>query len=175
MVVEARVQKLMKIQKRGRWVTSNTSCKVTNDDCLQFVLDYPIAGLNFDCSSDKVNHFVTKLESNVMTGACKVGDTVSFYIQGKDARKITLGNVKLDDIYKSKRAKIPITKNTFIDIASSLTGQMPTTIDQNNETIRVALALVKIFHSIGLEQEDNIWGIFNLLRLLMKRKIYYLN
>ncbi|WP_277560310.1 hypothetical protein [Acinetobacter beijerinckii] len=139
-------------------VTSNTSCKVTNDDCLQFVLDYPIAGLNFDCSSDKVNHFVTKLESNVMTGACKVGDTVSFYIQGKDARKITLGNVKLDDIYKVKELRFPLPRIRLIDIASSLTGQMPTTIDQNNETIRVALALVKIFHAIGLEQGDSIKG-----------------
>lgn len=139
-------------------VTANTSCSPTNTDCLPFVMDYPISGLNFDCSSDKVNHFVTKLGSNTVTGACKLGDTATFYIQGKNARKISLGAVKLDDISKINDSRYPIPRMRLIDLASALTGKAPTTLDPNDETIRVAIALVKISHSIGLEQDDNALG-----------------
>ncbi|MFM2333514.1 MAG: hypothetical protein RIQ74_2361, partial [Pseudomonadota bacterium] len=98
-------------------VTANTSCSPTNTDCLPFVMDYPISGLNFDCSSDKVNHFVTKLGSNTVTGACKLGDTATFYIQGKNARKISLGAVKLDDISKINDSRYPIPRMRLIDLA----------------------------------------------------------
>lgn len=59
-------------------VTSNTSCNINDTDCLRFVLDYPAAGINFDCSTDTFNHFATKLEGNIVTGACKVGDNATF-------------------------------------------------------------------------------------------------
>ncbi|USA47186.1 hypothetical protein NDN11_03405 [Acinetobacter sp. C26M] len=137
-------------------VTSNTSCNVTADDCLQFVLDYPIAGLNFDCSSDKVNHFATKLDGNIVTGACKLGDSVTFYIQGAQSpRKISLGTIQLDNISKIKLALYP--RIRVIDFAAALTGKQAS-LNINDETIRVAMALVKIFQSVGLEQDHNVVG-----------------
>ncbi|MFX5222158.1 protein FilF, partial [Acinetobacter baumannii] len=68
--------------------------------CLQFALDYPIAGINFDCSSATNFHYATKFSGNAVIGSCKVGDTASFYIQSKDNKKVYLGNVNLDTVGK---------------------------------------------------------------------------
>jgi len=38
---------------------ANGSCAASSDDCLQFSLDYPVAGLNFTCSSVANQSFVT--------------------------------------------------------------------------------------------------------------------
>lgn len=137
-------------------ITSNTSCSITADDCLQFVMDYPIAGLNFDCSTDKVNHFATKLEGNIVTGACKLGDSVNFYIQGTEARKISLGTIKLDEIAKLKMATPP--RIRLIDLAIAMTGKTPASLTMSDNTTRVAVALVKIFQGLGIERKDNIAG-----------------
>jgi len=137
-------------------VTSNTSCDVTSTDCLKFVLDYPVSGLNFDCSTDKINHFATKLEGNIVTGACKLGDEASFYIQGSAARKINLGTIKLDTISKLKTTTIPHIR--VIDFATALTGKTPNSLDKNDETIRVAVALIRIMQSLGVERNDNVVG-----------------
>lgn len=138
-------------------VTSNTSCDVTAVDCLQFVLDYPVAGLNFDCSTDKINHFETKLDSNVVTGACKLGDTVTFYLQGEqNSRKINLGTIQLDKLAKMKMG-IPV-RIRVVDLAMGLTGQPATNLNMNDETIRVAMALVKIFQSQSIVGGQNVIG-----------------
>lgn len=149
-------------------VTENTSCDVKATDCLEFALDYPIAGLNFDCSTDTVNHFATKLDGNVVTGACKVGDEVSFYIQGEDSRKIDLGTVKLKDISAIKLATPP--RIRLIDIASAIVGKPPTTVSQSDDTVRVGVALVKIFQSLGLEREDNVIGDIQPTELTQEKK-----
>jgi len=137
-------------------VTSNTSCNINNTDCLRFVLDYPAAGINFDCSSDTFNHFATKLDGNIVTGACKLGDEATFFIQGTDARRISLGTVKFDNISKLKTTSIPHIR--VIDFAIALTGKTPSSIDANDETIRVAMAIVKILQSMGIERKDNVVG-----------------
>lgn len=141
---------------RGNGITTSTSCDVTSADCLQFVMDYPVAGLNFDCSTDKVNHFITKLESNVVTGACKFGDSVTFYIQGESAKKITLGTVKLDNVAKLKMATPP--RIRLIDIAMGATGKAPTSLSMSDDTIKVAMAYIKILQSLGVEQNSNVVG-----------------
>jgi hypothetical protein len=141
---------------RGNGITTSTSCDVTSADCLQFVMDYPVAGLNFDCSTDKVNHFITKLESNVVTGACKFGDSVTFYIQGESAKKITLGTVKLDNVAKLKMATPP--RIRLIDIAMGATGKAPTSLSVSDDTIKVAMAYIKILQSLGVEQNSNVVG-----------------
>ncbi|WP_043970856.1 MULTISPECIES: putative pilus system protein FilF [Acinetobacter] len=139
-------------------VTSNTSCSISATDCLQFVLDYPVAGLNFDCSSDKVNHFATKLDSNIVTGACKLGDTVSFYLQGAESsRKISLGTIQLDKITKTKVAGVPA-RIRIVDLAMGLTGQTPASLSMSDDTIRVAMALVKIFQSQSIADDTNTIG-----------------
>ncbi|MCH7387630.1 hypothetical protein MMO39_09995 [Acinetobacter modestus] len=137
-------------------VTQSTSCDVSASDCLPFVVDYPIAGLNFDCSTDKVNHFSTKIDGNIASGACKLGDDVTFYIQGESPRKINLGTIKLDDISKLKMATPP--RIRLIDLATALTGTPAASIDINDETIHVALALINIFQGLSIEREDNILG-----------------
>jgi len=137
-------------------VTSNTSCNINDTDCLRFVLDYPAAGINFDCSTDTFNHFATKLEGNIVTGACKVGDNATFFIQGIDARRINLGTVKLDNISKLKTTTIPHLR--VIDFAIALTGKTPSSLDVNDETIRVAMAIVKILQAMGIERKDNVVG-----------------
>ncbi|MCU4337909.1 putative pilus system protein FilF [Acinetobacter dispersus] len=141
---------------RGVGVTSSTSCDVSSVDCLEFVIDYPIAGLNFDCSSDTVNHFATKAVLNTASGACKLGDNVTFYIQGAGAKKISLGTVKLDSITKLKMATPPFIR--LIDIASGMTGKAPVSLDMSDDTIKVAMGLVKIFQAIGVEQDANVVG-----------------
>lgn len=136
-------------------VTSSSSCDVSSTECLQFVLDYPIAGLNFDCSSDQVNHFATKLDGNIVTGACKLGDTATFYLQGKSARKISLGSIQLNNLAKLKTATLP--RIRIIDLAMALTGESPNALNMSDKTVNVAMALVKIFQGSSLEQ-GNIVG-----------------
>lgn len=149
-------------------VTTSTSCDITADDCLQFALDYPVAGLNFDCSSDTVNHFATKLDSNIVTGACKLGDTATFYIQGESsARKINLGAVKLDDISKLKLSTLP--RIRIIDFATALTGVAPSSLSESDGTIRVAMALVKILQGVSTTQ-DNVVGDLQQITLTNEKK-----
>lgn len=149
---------------------SSGSCTPTTSDtgaedttCLQFALDYPIAGINFDCSSATNFHYATKLSGNAVIGSCKVGDTARFYIQSKDNKKVFLGNVNLDTIGKftavNGRTKVinPIYLRV-LDLASGITGKTPETLDKNDETIKVAIALIKIFQSIGVENDDNLIG-----------------
>ena len=149
-------------------VTSNTSCAVTADNCLRFVIDYPVTGLNFDCSSDKFNHFATRLEGNIVTGACKLGDSINFYIQGEGARKINLGTLNLDTISKTKMAIPP--RIRLIDLAIAMTGQKPTTLNMSDDTTRVAVALIKILQSLGAENGDNVIGDIQPIELSKDKK-----
>lgn len=149
-------------------VTSNTSCAITADNCLRFVMDYPVTGLNFDCSTDKFNHFATKLEGNIVTGACKLGDSINFYIQGEGARKINLGTLNLDTISKTKMAIPP--RIRLIDLAIAMTGQKPTTLNMNDDTTRVAVALIKILQSLGAENGDNVIGDIQPIELSKDKK-----
>ncbi|CAI3122028.1 hypothetical protein MWMV2_MWMV2_03796 [Acinetobacter oleivorans] len=137
--------------------TANGSCSITSSDCLQFSLDYPIAGINFTCSSAANLSFVTKASGNSVIGSCKAGDTASFYLQdAKATKKIELGSVKLDTVSKIQMTVPPRLK--VMDMAIGLTGQTPTSLSQNDPTVQVAMALVKLFQSIGLERTDNIAG-----------------
>ncbi len=137
--------------------TANGSCSVTSSDCLQFSLDYPIAGINFTCSSAANLSFVTKASGNSVIGSCKVGDTANFYLQdAKNTRKIELGSVKLDTVSKIQMTVPPRLK--VMDMAIGLTGQTPTSLSQDDPTVRVAMALVKLFQSIGLERGENVVG-----------------
>ncbi len=149
-------------------VTSNTSCAITADNCLRFVMDYPVTGLNFDCSTDKFNHFATKLEGNIVTGACKLGDSINFYIQGEGARKINLGTLNLDTISKTKMAIPP--RIRLIDLAIAMTGQKPTTLNMSDDTTRVAVALIKILQSLGAENGDNVIGDIQPIELSKDKK-----
>lgn len=137
--------------------TSSGSCAVTDSECLQFSLDYPIAGLNFTCSSAANLSFVTTASGNSVIGSCKVGDTASFYLQNSEnTRRIELGSVELDSVSKVQMTVPPRLK--VMDMAIGLTGQAPVSLTQDDPTVRVAMALVKLFQSIGLERGDNVVG-----------------
>lgn len=133
--------------------TSTNGCEDTLDNkCQSFVVDYPVAGLNFDCSSDKNNHFVTEMVSSVATGACPVGDKINFYIQGtQSAKKISLGTVDLAKIRPLKVNNQPA-QISLMDMANGLTGKAITSSNVNDETFKVLTALVRIFQAAGVKQ-----------------------
>ena len=137
-------------------VTASTSCSTTASDCLEFVFDYPVAGLNFDCSSDTTNHYITQNSSNAVSGACKLGDTVTFSIKGQGTDKqIKLAAVDLKTITSLKISDAPI---SLVDIATAMVGKAPASLTPDDETIKVAMALVKIFQAAGVSIENNTVG-----------------
>ncbi|NNP71599.1 hypothetical protein A7P53_03940 [Acinetobacter defluvii] len=137
---------------KGVSTTSNGCEDKVDNKCQSFVVDYPIAGLNFDCSSDKNNHFVTEMVSSVATGACLVGDKVNFYIQGaQSSRKISLGTVDLAKIRPLKVNNQPA-QISLMDMANGLTGKAIASSNVNDETFRVLTALVRIFQAAGVKQ-----------------------
>lgn len=137
-------------------VTTSTSCKTTDANCQSFYMVYPIAGLNFDCSSDKMNHFVTAQSGNAFTGACKLGDTVNFSIKGQTADKqINLGSLDLKTISPINIGQQPL---SLLDMATAMVGKAPATFDLSDDTVKVATALVRIFQALGVQQNSNIAG-----------------
>ena len=136
---------------------ANGSCAASSNDCLEFSLDYPVAGLNFTCSSAANQSFVTKASGNSVVGTCKIGDTANFFLQGTQTKtKIDLGSINLDNISKIKVIVSPRLK--VMDMATALTGVAPVSLSQDDPTIRVAMALVKLFQSVGIERGDNVVG-----------------
>ncbi|MBP8005739.1 MAG: hypothetical protein KAZ18_02430 [Acinetobacter sp.] len=154
--------------KGTKGVTSNTSCDVTGSNCLQFATDYPVAGLNFDCSTDIVHHFATKFDSNAVTGACKIGDTATFYIQGEASPKISLGAINLDNLSKLKMPTLQ--RIRIMDFAMALTGKTPTSLNPDDETVSVAIALIRIFQSLGAENGDNVIGDIQPTEITQEKK-----
>ncbi|MBJ9723490.1 protein FilF [Acinetobacter calcoaceticus] len=148
-------------QGGGDIPTTNLACKaasISDESCLNFELDYPIAGLNFDCSLSPNQHYITKLDRNSVGGACGISssqsdETISLYLQGSNARKISLGTIKLDSLGKYGTVHL-----TVLDMATALTGQPPASMSNTDPTIRVAMALIKLFQSIGIERGDNVIG-----------------
>lgn len=136
-------------------ITSSNGCNPENTNCQAFVIDYPVEGLNFDCSSlDK--HFVTKLESNVASGACLNNDKINFYIQGGD-RKISLGTVDLAQLNPVKTND----KTVFIgllDIAKGMTGRNATTTEVTDDTFKTMVGITRIFQAIGIKQNGYLVG-----------------
>lgn len=144
--------------RKGVGATSNGSCsKSRTADCFEFALDYPVAGVNFDCSGDQFNRFTTKKDGNAAVGSCLLGDEVTFYLQGEDSKKISLGRIKLNDISTNTLPDNPPYLR-LIDLAIAITGKTPNTLDEDDDTIQVAMALVKIFQSLGHERNNNVIG-----------------
>ncbi len=134
--------------------TENGSCTVGSEGCVEFALDYPLDGLNFKCSSDTTNSFVSLIDlaNNVATGNCRSGDKVNFFIKGEKDKQINLGTVDLSKIaLVSTTGQIP--RLTILDIAQGITGQSAIELSQNDATVKVAMSLVKILQ--GLALQDN--------------------
>ena len=140
-------------------------CNSIDEKCLGFNVDYPIEGLNFDCSGNTKNHYMTKIEGGAAVGGCLIGDKAKFYIKGSQSeRKIVLGDV---DLAKIRPLKIrgQIATIGLIDIATAMTGKPPTSMTMSDETFKVMVGLVRVFQAIGLEQDTNQVGDIQLLDL----------
>lgn len=137
---------------------ANGCDSINTDKCLGFYVDYPIEGLNFDCSTDTRNHYITKLEGGAALGGCLIGDKAKFYIKGSQSeRKIVLGDVDLAKIRPLKIRGQPAAIG-LIDIATAMTGKPPTSMTMSDETFKVMVGLVRVFQAIGLEQDANQVG-----------------
>ncbi|MDN5647806.1 MAG: hypothetical protein L0G93_05685 [Acinetobacter sp.] len=143
---------------KGIKTYSNGCDADTTEKCLGFYVDYPVDGLNFDCSTDTKNHYVTKLEGGLALGGCLIGDKAKFFIQGSESeRKIILGDVDLAKIRPLKVRGQPAAIG-LIDIASAMTGKQPESMTMSDDTFKVMVGLVLVFQAIGLEQDANQIG-----------------
>lgn len=139
-------------------VTSTNGCLASSNQCQTFVLDYPASGINFDCKSDNKNHFNTELSQNVVTGGCGIQDTAKFYIQGTTTdKRISLGDVDLGALNPKYTVGQP-TQVSLLDIAAGMTGKPAQRASLEDETFRVLVALVRVFQSIAVEQNQDQAG-----------------
>ena len=149
--------KIIETPQRGVTTTVN-GCTPTDSRCQGFVIDYPVDGLNFECSSDTSKPFVTRLEGNVSSGGCLVGDEINFYIQGAESdRKVNLGTVSLKNLVPVPVANKPVFVN-LVDIAAGMTGKAAVNTTLADETYKTLVGLVKLFQSIGIQQEGYVVG-----------------
>lgn len=135
--------------------TVNGACKSNTASCVEFVLDYPLDGLNFTCSSDTKNKFVTLFDvsEGVSTGACKLGDTVTFYLQGEKNNKIDLGKISLNELSNVASGTSP-PRLTVLDLARGMTGQKAQAIDPADRTVKTAMRLVQIVQALGFKNNQ---------------------
>ncbi|KAF1019431.1 MAG: hypothetical protein GAK29_03916 [Acinetobacter bereziniae] len=139
-------------------VTYTNGCDASYEKCLAFYVDYPITGLDFDCSTNTQNHFMTKMEGGLSSGGCLIGDKAKFYIKGPQSdRKIVLGEVDLAKVRPLKVNGQPAAIG-LIDIASAMTGKQATSMDMSDDTYRVMVGLVRVFQAIGVDQSANQVG-----------------
>lgn len=146
-------------------VQYSNGCTDTDQRCQNFVIDYPISGLDFDCKADTINHFTTKMEGNVVVGGCPVGDTVQFSLQTTaTAAKIILGGVDLSKINPLYHRGQP-TQLSLMHLAVAMTGKEIVKDDLSDDTYKVLVGLVRLFQALGLEKGANQAGDIQHLEL----------
>ncbi|OTG80589.1 hypothetical protein B9T33_09200 [Acinetobacter sp. ANC 5054] len=135
--------------------TTNGTCLSNSEGCVEFVLDYPVEGLNFNCSSDVKNTYVTlfDLKEGVSTGACKIGDKVTFFIQGEKSKRIDLGTVDLKNISQVASGSTP-PRLTLVDLATGITGKSAASISSSDATIKVAMRIAKIIQALAIKNNS---------------------
>lgn len=141
------------IPEKNNEATTNGTCTAGTDNCVEWGLEYPLDGLNFNCSGDKENTFITLFDSNagVASGTCQKTDEIEFYIQGFSSSKIMLGKLKLSD-YASFSTQTQLPRLSVVDIAKGITGRRVNNLDQSDPTIQVAMHLVKILQALALQE-----------------------
>ncbi|GAA5019009.1 hypothetical protein GCM10023206_32850 [Acinetobacter puyangensis] len=147
--------------------TTAVGCKIssTSASCFPFMLEYPIAGIQYTCSSDTVNTFKTQVDENIVIGGCDKNDTVTFFLNANNNARVELGSVKLSNLGRTSTNVSPV-HLTLLDMAEGLTGQAATSLEQNDATVKVALELIKIFQAIGNQKNNsNVIGDVQLITL----------
>lgn len=127
---------------------------VNTSACFEFVMEYPIAGIQYTCSSDKVNTFATQVEQNIVKGGCNKNDRVTFFLNATDNVRIELGHVEIPDLGNVSITSSPV-HLTLLDMAQGLTGQKAQSFDPDDSTVKVALGLTKIFQAIGNQKTNS--------------------
>lgn len=132
---------------------ANGTCRAGTEGCTEFVLDYPLDGLNFTCSSDTYNSFMTQMDfkNSVVSGTCKTGDKATFFIAGEEEKKISLGTVDLDKI-SSADTLDSVPRLTILHLAAAITGREAQALNPGDETVKVALKLIKMIQALGLRE-----------------------
>ena len=147
--------------------TTAVGCSVEDsNECFEFTLEYPVAGLQYTCAKDKINSFSTKLNGNVVTGGCDADDTATFFLNATNNYRIEFGSVKMSDLGVLSAESVPV-HLTLLDMAKGITGQAAQSLSQSDETVQVAMQFVKIFQAIGNQKSSNgnVIGDIQLLEL----------
>ncbi|WP_216934859.1 MULTISPECIES: hypothetical protein [unclassified Acinetobacter] len=141
------------IPENNNEATTNGTCISGTNNCVEWGLEYPLDGLNFNCSGDKENTFITLFDSKngVASGTCRNTDNIEFYIQSFGSNKIILGQIKLSD-YASFNAQTQLPRLSVIDIASGITGRRVGNLVPSDPTVQVAMRLVKILQALALQK-----------------------
>ncbi|MEG1856611.1 MAG: hypothetical protein RR231_14075, partial [Acinetobacter sp.] len=109
-------------------------------------------GLNFTCSSDTANSFISILDlgDGVATGSCRVDDKVTFFIKGEKDKQINLGVVELNKVARLSAGQVP--RLTILDMAVGITQQDAKALSKDDPTVMVAMKLAKIFQALALQE-----------------------
>ena len=138
--------------------TGAVGCTVSsNASCFPFVLEYPVAGLQYTCSSDQLNIFKTKLDGNIVTGGCNKTDQVTLFLNTANNTRIELGRVNLSDLGQTSTDRQPV-HLPLLKLAQGLTGKAPSQWSTSDPTVQVAIQLVKIFQAIGSQKLNYVVG-----------------
>ncbi|WP_180076568.1 hypothetical protein [Acinetobacter sp. YH12106] len=141
------------IKEPGDEATENGACTPGETNCVEWGLEYPLDGLNFNCSGDTENTFITLFDSKngVASGTCQKTDNIEFSIQSFGSNKINLGQIKLSD-YASFSAQTQLPRLSVIDIASGISGRRVGDLVPTDPTVQVAMRLVKILQALALQE-----------------------
>ncbi|MFV5491715.1 hypothetical protein [Acinetobacter sp. ASP199] len=132
--------------------TINGACIGTRPGCIEFALDYPLQTLDFYCGDDTKQTFITTydVDKGVATGACKVGQSITFYILGKDERRVDLGSFSMNQI-GNVTSKSHYPRMNLLDIAE---GIRKTNSAGNLSQYDIAIRLVQLIQAMGLNSDQ---------------------
>ena len=132
--------------------TTNGSCSPDGANCLEWGLEYPLDGLNFNCSSDTDNNFITLFDLNngVATGSCLKTDKIDFSLQSFAERKINLGSIQVAD-FAAVSTGTQLPRLSILDLAKGITGRAPAALTPTDETVKVAMRLAKLWQVLALD------------------------
>lgn len=151
----------------------NGSCLLKDKNCVEFALDYPVDGINFVCSSDPDNTYMTLMEpkTNAATGRCSEGDKIHFLLTGSSDKQVELGTVPLSEIGNVSTVSASLPRLSILDMAKGLNGGMAaTSLSPNDKTVKIAMALAKIFQALGLERGAGVVGDVQPFGILASKK-----
>lgn len=138
--------------------TTATGCTVSSSEsCFPFVLEYPVAGMQYTCSSDKINIFKTQLKGNIVTGGCDKADTATFFLNAGNTARIELGSAKMSDLGVVSTDNQPV-HLTLLQLAQGLTGKAASSLTMSDATVQMAMKLIKIFQAVHHQKMQYVTG-----------------